>query len=318
MNANDVIESYVTDVAVQLPRRQRDDVAFELRELLHEELQSRAEMSGRPADDAMALDIVRAFGQPGDVAARYRPPLTIIDPAEGRSFLQATVIGLVLLWALGLLDVLREHLPTGWDLLVPLSRWWLGTVIPSLWWPGVLVVSFGTAAWARRRWPRTAEWKPRPADRVPGGRAAMVLALAGILLGVIVLFDPRAALALVTGGRLAPAAYEAFTYTETFRQRQAPYLLVLLLLYVPMYASVVATGRWYSAMRRVEFEHGLVTSLVIAWTALAGPVFVAPESDRMARSLLALILAYTLLELGLGRLRRVRPAPDLAPRSPGR
>ena len=34
MNANNVIESYVTDVALQLPRRQRNDVAFELRALL--------------------------------------------------------------------------------------------------------------------------------------------------------------------------------------------------------------------------------------------------------------------------------------------
>ena len=31
MNANDVIESYVTDVAEKLPRKQRNDVAFELR-----------------------------------------------------------------------------------------------------------------------------------------------------------------------------------------------------------------------------------------------------------------------------------------------
>ena len=36
MNANDVIEAYVTDVALRLPRRQRNDVAFELRALLNE------------------------------------------------------------------------------------------------------------------------------------------------------------------------------------------------------------------------------------------------------------------------------------------
>ena len=39
MNANDVIECYVNEVAVQLPRAQRNDVAFELRALLQEELQ---------------------------------------------------------------------------------------------------------------------------------------------------------------------------------------------------------------------------------------------------------------------------------------
>ena len=47
MNANDVIESYVTEVALQLPRKQRNDVAFELRALINEELQGKAEESGR-------------------------------------------------------------------------------------------------------------------------------------------------------------------------------------------------------------------------------------------------------------------------------
>ena len=86
MNANDVIESYVTDVAAQLPRKQRNDVAFELRALLDEELQAKAEAAGRGADAAMATELVRAFGRPADVAARYRPTLTIIDPADGHAF----------------------------------------------------------------------------------------------------------------------------------------------------------------------------------------------------------------------------------------
>ena len=35
MNANDVIEAYVTEVALRLPRKQRNDVAFELRAQLN-------------------------------------------------------------------------------------------------------------------------------------------------------------------------------------------------------------------------------------------------------------------------------------------
>src|SRR5262249_18639896 len=82
MNANELIESYVTDVAVRLPRKQRNDVAFELRELLTEELQAKAEATGRDADAAMATELLQAFGRPVDVAARYRPTLTVIDPAD--------------------------------------------------------------------------------------------------------------------------------------------------------------------------------------------------------------------------------------------
>lgn len=153
MDANDVIESYVTDVAVQLPRKQRNDVAFELRALLKEGLQARADAAGREVDEAMATDLVRAFGRPGDVAARYRPPLTIIDPADGHAFVRATVIGLAIVWGLGLVMCLRQPIDSGSALLTALGAWWGAAVIPSLWWPGVLVVSFGMASWARRRRP---------------------------------------------------------------------------------------------------------------------------------------------------------------------
>jgi hypothetical protein len=197
-------------------------VAFELRALLHEELQAKAEAAGRGADAAMATELLHAFGRPVDVAARYRPTLTIIDPADGRNFLRAAVIGLAIIWCLGLLVRLRQPIDSAGDLLRALGQWWGATVIPSLWWPGLLVVSFGVASWVRRRWPQTSEWKPRVGDRIHGGRAAMVMGLVGILCGTFVLIDPRWLLDVLFGGRAAPAAYEAFTYTAAFRQRQAP------------------------------------------------------------------------------------------------
>ena len=251
MNANEVIESYVSDVAVHLPRRERNDVAFELRALLGEELQARADAAGRAADADMATALANSFGRPVDVAARYRTPLTIIDPADGQAFLRATLIGLAVVWSLGLWKCLRE--PSGSDagLLGALGAWWGGTVIPSLWWPGVLVVCFGLAAWTRRRSSNRADWKPRAADRIPGNRATLALGILGILAGVFLLLDPRLVLDLFWGGRAAPEAYQALTYTETFRQRQGPYLLVLVLLNIPLLVSAIATGRRSAIMRKV-------------------------------------------------------------------
>ncbi len=124
MNANDVIESYVTDVAVRLPRKQRNDVAFELRALLNEGLQDKAAAAGRPADaddPAIATEFLRAFGRPEDVAARYRPTLTIIDPADGPKFLRAAVIGLALIWSLGLFACLQQPIHSADDLIRALT-----------------------------------------------------------------------------------------------------------------------------------------------------------------------------------------------------
>lgn len=310
MKASDLIESYVTDVAVQLPRKQRNDVAFELRALLNEELQAKAEAAGRGVDAAMATELLRAFGRPVDVAARYRPTLTIIDPADGRAFLRAAVVGLAIIWCLGLLMRLRQPIDSVSDLLRALGHWWGATVIPSLWWPGLLVVGFGVASWVSRRWPQTSEWRPRAGDRIIGGRAALVMGLVGILVGLFVLIDPRWVLDVLFDGRAAPAAYDAFTYTETFRHRQAPCLLVLILLNIPVFITVIVSGRWSALMRRIETGLGLVDCAVMAWTVLDGPVFITPSSDRTVKLLLVLIVALTLVGIGIKLHRRVRPTPN--------
>ncbi len=310
MTASDVIESYVTEVAAQLPRKQRNDVAFELRALLNEDLQGKAEATGRAADAAMATELLRAFGRPKDVAARYRPTLTIIDPADGHYFLRATVIGLAILWGVGLWIALRQPVDSASDLLRALGQWWGTTVIPSLWWPGLLAVGFGAASWARRRWPQTSEWKPRAANRIRGGRAAMVMGLAGILCGLFVLLDPRWVLDFFWDGQAAPAAYEALTYTDTFLRRQAPFLLVLLLLNIPLYITVIVRGRWSALLRRLQMGLGLADSAVMVWTVVDGPIFIAPSSDRVAKFFMVLIVVFVLIAIGIELYRSVRPAPS--------
>ena len=309
MNANDVIESYVADVAVQLPRRQRNDVAFELRALIDEGLQDRAEAAGRAVDAAMALEFLRAFGRPAEVAARYRPALTIIDPADGRSFLRATVIGLVIIWSAGLLVSLQQPIDSGWDLLQAIGQWWTRIVIPSLWWPGVLVMGFATAAWARRR-PQASQWKPRPGERTTGGRAAMVLGLVGMVCGVLVLLEPRWVLDFFWGGRAAPAAYEALTYTESFLHGPAPWMLALLVLHILMFAGAIVSDRWAARMRRFETGLSLALCAAMAWTVLDGPVFRAQSSDGVCKLLLVVIIVATLAGIGIKLYQRVRPAPD--------
>lgn len=313
MNAHEVIEAYVTEVALQLPRRQRNDVAFELRALLHEELQGKVDAAGSSAavsDPVMATELVRAFGRPADVAARYRPTLTIIDPADGQKFFRATVIGLALIWSLGLWERLRQPIDSGAELLTVLGQWLIRTAVGSLWWPGVLVVYFGLAAWDRRRRPESSEWKPRAPDRIHGGRAAQVLGMVGILCGLFVLLDPTWILDFFWGGRAAPSAYEALTYADTFRARQAPWLLGLLLLNIPLFLAVIVSGRWSAMLRRVETVLNLVLCGVMAWTVADGPVFNAPTSDRMVKFFLVLIAVVTLVILAIQQYRRVRPTPD--------
>lgn len=310
MTPNELIELYVTEVALRLPRRQRNDVAFELRALLHEELQGKAEAAGRAADASMTTELLRAFGLPGDVAARYLPTLNVIDPADGPKFVRATGIGLVIIWCLGLWEQVLAPVANGAEFFGALGHWWGATVIASLWWPGVLVVGFGLAAWSRRRNAPTAEWQPRAADRIQGSRAALGLAVVGILCGVYILLDPRWVLDFFWGGRAAPVAYEALTYTATFRERLAPWMLLLLLLNVPIFVAALVQGRWPAGLRRLQRGLSLLTCASMAWIVLDGPVFAGAAGDRACKIALVLLIVLTLGEIALRRLRSVRPTPS--------
>jgi len=309
VNAEQLIEAYVADVAAQLPRRQRNDVAFELRALLTEELGARAADGGRPADAETALALLRAFGRPAEVAARYRPTLTVIDPADGPAFARAALVGLAVIWVAGLLLQLRAPVQGPGDLLTVLGRWWGGTVLPSLWWPGVLVAGYAAAAWVRRRWPQTAEWKPRDAELGAANRNALVLAVAGIVVGVVVLAEPSLLLDVLFGGKASPEAYAALAYTEAFRGRQAPWLFAGLLLHAVLLLPVIASGRWSPRLRALETALTLALVAVMAWTVLDGPAFRAAAADRAFKLALVVTIAWCVVDLGLRLARRVKPAP---------
>jgi hypothetical protein len=310
MNANDVIECFVTEVAVHLPRKQRNDVAFELRALIDEGLRDHAGAAGRDVDAAMATEFLNAFGRPTEVAARYRPTLTIIDPVDGHAFLRVSGIGLAVIWLLGLLNRLAQPSGSAGGVLGELGQWWGSTVIPSLWWPGAVVVGFACAAWARRRWPQSSRWTPRAGDRIHGGRASLSMAIIGLVCGVYTLVDPRWLLDFFWSGRAAPSAYAALTYANAFLVGQGPWLLALLLLNIPMLVGVILQGRWSPRMRRLQTGLGLVTCALIAWTIADGPIFVTPASDQAAKFAMVLIVAFTLLDLSVKQYRRVKPMPE--------
>src|SRR5471030_1363485 len=103
MDSHAIIESYVDDVVRRLPRRQRTDVAFELRSLLTEDLGGHAADAGRPADAEMTMELLKAFGRPTDVADRYRPAgFTVIRPADAPRFTWLALGGVALQWAISL------------------------------------------------------------------------------------------------------------------------------------------------------------------------------------------------------------------------
>lgn len=159
MDVNGVIESYVRDVAACLPRARRDDVAFELRALLHEELAARAQAAGRVADKALAIALLKDFGRPADAAQRYHARPALVAAADTHHFL---------IWALGGAVVLGVHSALNRD-AIDLDALFLQ-------WLGLLLLCFALAGWMRRRRPEVFRWKPRHGPEwMPRGLSALSL-----------------------------------------------------------------------------------------------------------------------------------------------
>ena len=209
MTADELIDSYVAEVVMLLPRKQRRDVAQELRMLLSEEASAAA--SGQASREQAARALLASFGRPADVAARYGSPVTLIDPADTRRFLTLAMVGAVLIPFGAILSELTRQAESQRDLGQAIEKAWPGVFA----WLGLLVAGFAAAAWARRRRP-DARWKPRPmpTDRIsrPGRTAAIIF----FVLGTLVLINPAWLIRAVSGDRAAPAAYEAFAYDEGF------------------------------------------------------------------------------------------------------
>lgn len=290
MSADDLVDAYVEDVTRLLPYQQQPDVARELRALFREELAERAPGSTR---EQTALRMLQEFGRPAEAAARYGHPVCVIDQADTRTFLRWSVIGVVTIWLAG--AVQAESVP----------QWWLGVAIPALWWPGVLVLCYGLAAWTRRRWPGTAVWKPRRGADGRVNRPGRIAALVFFLAGTVTLVFAARLLDWATGGRVAPEAVTALTFDDDFLRVRGPVTLLCIVLGIALFAAVTVTGRWSPALRRAEMAANICTAVAYTVVLLGGPILQAEASDTMLRTALALTVAISLIE-ALTQARRLR------------
>lgn len=278
MTPSELIEAYLDDTVRLLPRRLREDVATELRSLLHEDLQARAEGLGRPADEALALSLVRDYGRPNEVAARYSPPLSIIDPSDSTSFLRAAFIGAC---AVILFGSISHRLPSqsgsGANLIFFGVPFWLG----------LLAIYFGAKSWIRRRFPASLTWEPRDRDRANSVGIGIMVPFASFV--VILYAAPMWVLDKLTGGRLQ-TSWAA--YTPDFQRSRLPLFIGLLAGLLVLISYVGIHGRWTRHTRRISVGCNLALSMLCLILAADGGIFQSSEADRVARDVLALVAVF--------------------------
>ena len=306
-----LIESYVLDVTRRLPRRMRNDVAFELRALLSESVRDRAADAGRAPDEAMALQIVREFGQPEDVAARYHPPGDpIIPPSQTNGFAWASLIGVALQWAGSLPLALSGQLFPNAPESGRIGVWWTSYGLGAFWWPGFLVTVMMAAVWVRRTWPaKPAAWAPAAKfDRDHINRPVMMLglglALCGIAMWVLI--------AWIVTTQDSPFS-RALALDPAFMATRAPTVLLLWASGIALMVVLIVEGRWRSLTRRVDMWSKVAACLLLAWFVFGGRIFVTEAADQMTKGVLLLIILLIAGQIAVyvWRLRSRIRAPEV-------
>lgn len=312
MNPDALIETYVGDVVSHLRRKQRNDVAYELRSLLAEELQGRAAEAGRDADSTMTLDLLEAFGRPADVAGRYRTAgFTIIRPSDAPRFAWVGLGGVALQWVLSLIATFAAPVAPGlpgMDWLSRLGGWWLTWGLGSFWWPGFLVtlaLLAGAMGTRRRSSAKTTPPWVVTLDRDRVRRPGFVLVAAfGIVGASLVLAVPTLA---SWAPDLPRPLLDGFALDGGFLSWRAPWVLLLWAANVSLAVVVLVGGRWSPLTRRFAIVLDILwIALLLVWV-VSGPIFIAESTDTTTKACLLVVAAVLLLDVVLRARRLVAP-----------
>lgn len=303
MDAQAVVDSYINNIAARLPRKLRNDVGVELRTLLIEQVAAAAAAAGTAPDEELATEVVRRFGRPEDVAARYSPRgFQIIEPEHAPVFVKLSAACVAIHWGLTLPAVFASR--------TTLGDWWLTAGFAAFAWVGMLVVWFGLATWIRRRSPVDSEslsrpwthylfWLPLPADWRPIDREA---------------FERRAELGTMPFGAvltiffIAPAWFLALLspagthtswaqYDEAFRHSLLPSLIALMAVRLVLCAASFINARWRASLEAVRFGMWVCFVALLYWAVFDWDIFSSTAVDALFKAWLMIFLIVNTIQI---------------------
>jgi hypothetical protein len=120
-----LIDKYITEVGKHLPRRNRADIEAEIRSTLEDMLEERTQSTG-PADDATVREVLKEYGAPREVAAKYKTHQYLIGPRMFPIFEKVVRIVLAVVFGaslLGLATSLAQSGLTGPEFASAIGKW---------------------------------------------------------------------------------------------------------------------------------------------------------------------------------------------------
>src|SRR5574340_1772827 len=285
----ELIDLYAAEVGKRLTLKGRGDIEAELRSTLEDMLEDLSRKAGRPADEAMTLELLKDYGPPDKVAATYNPHPYLIGPLLFPFFervlkIVISVLVTVLLITLGIR--LGSQPLAGLQLGKAIGEGLLGILNGALQAFGNVVLVF---AILERVAPSSEfkmdeekkSWDPaslRKVEKVETVKPWETIATILLTVAALVLFNGYSQVIgvhYVKDGiwRSIPILTDAFF-------RWMPYINMLWALQLALYLVVYRQGRWQSATKwaSMALEAGAV---VIGYLLLSGPPIVAIPAQAL-------------------------------------
>lgn len=307
MDANEMIDRYVNEVGEHLPRNTRADIEMELRSLLHDALEEQSD--GQPTPK-IAAAMLKDFGPPQAVAARYRPDEVLIGAELFPVYRQVlvivlTIVGILHLVLLGL-NVWQNSSNIINDIISAGFSFGRAAFISA----GSITLVFaaierlaGDSLDIPNR--ETADWDPfnlppvKDPDRINRGE---------LLVEIVITFLFVAWLSANTnwfGG--VPAGEEGtgiwILISPEFVQF-IPWLIASWLLEIGLKTAVLIRGRWNRITRWLELGVQAFGFYVLYLIFQSESIFAISFFNSLAKPILAIIILVTALDM-LSKLARL-------------
>lgn len=288
-----LFDKYVLEVGKRLPRKNRTDIQAELRSTLQDMLEDRSQQTGRPADEALMIEVLKEFGPPAKVALSYGAAQHLIGPRLFPFFELVVKIVFAVLFVISLVGLGINLFQGNWsgpalaDVLIQFGMSLVGGLVAAF---GNIVIVF---AILERTLPAGAfedekdEWNPTELAREPGYNDisifenVMTIVFTTIFLIVINLYADRIGLYFFNEG----SAYFVPFLTPAFFTF-VPFINLMAFTEIGLGIYLLRRREWNLPARLVSLALNLA-GIALVGVMLAGPAVVALAPEALAGTSLA-------------------------------
>ena len=307
--STNLVDTYVSEVGRRLPRKTRSDIQAEIRSILQDMLEERSQKSGKPIDEELTLEVLKAYGSPEKVAATYVGERYLIGPRLYPVFmlvLRIVLIVIGVLAAVGLGIAVYQTTLTPLNAIETVLRAIANFLAIAMTVLGNIVLIFAILEWALFRaggklevvgLPKEKEWDPRSLTKLsPTNQVKMGDTIAEIVgcFAAIVIFNfyPQIigftpSLNGVFGSGNWAVGFGSVTFTPLLSQAFfyfVPYLTLVWVLTILLDILLLRMGHW-NLLTRLSLIGLKIASILIAVLMLGGPSLLAVTTQSLTSAI---------------------------------